>query len=110
VHLLDTNTCFYAIRRRPPDVLARLNALDADSVALSVVVALAEFKVLPLEDTSRVHFARINCELMERGQMIGPMDLLIASHALALRATLVTNNTREFRRVKGLKLENWVDG
>jgi tRNA(fMet)-specific endonuclease VapC len=132
VHLLDTNTCIYAIRKRPASVLARLNALDVDSVALSVVVAmdlevgamraearayapavrrwLAEFKVLPLEDTSRVHFARIKCDLMERGQMIGPMDLLIASHALALGATLVTNNTREFRRVKGLKLENWVDG
>jgi tRNA(fMet)-specific endonuclease VapC len=132
VHLLDTNTCIYAIRKRPPGVLARLNALDAESVALSVVVAmelevgamraeahayapavhrwLDEFKVLPLEDASRVHFARIKCDLMERGQMIGPMDLLIASHALALGATLVTNNTREFRRVKGLKLENWVDG
>jgi tRNA(fMet)-specific endonuclease VapC len=76
VHLLDTNTCIYAIRRRPPNVLARLNALDPEAVALSVVVAmelevgamraeahayapavrrwLAEFKVLPLENTLRV--------------------------------------------------------
>ena len=48
------------------------------------------------------------CELMARGQLIGPMDLLIAAHALSLGATLVTNNEREFKRVKGLKLENWV--
>ena len=131
MHLLDTNTCIYAIRRRPPGVLARLNALDADAVVLSVVVAMelevgamraeahayapavqrwiAEFKVLPLEDSAREHFARIKCDLMARRLVIGPMDLLIAAHALALGATLVTTNVREFRRVKGLKLENWVD-
>jgi tRNA(fMet)-specific endonuclease VapC len=130
VHLLDTNTCIYAIRRRPPSVLARLNAIDADAVALSVVVAmelevgamraeahayapavrrwLAEFQVLPLDDGARGHFARVKCDLMARGLVIGPMDLLIAAHALALNAPLVTNNEREFRRVKGLKLENWV--
>ena len=130
MHLLDTNTCIYAIRRRPPLVQARLNALDASTVALSVVVAmelevgamraqaqayapavrrwLAAFEILPLADDSRVHFARVKCDLMARGQMIGPMDLLIAAHALAIGATLVTNNEREFRRVKGLKIENWV--
>ena len=130
MYLLDTNTCIYAIRRRPPAVLARLNELTADDVALSVVVAmelevgamraearayapavrrwLAAFKVLPLGDDAREHFARVKCELMARGQLIGPMDLLIAAHALALGATLVTNNEREFKRVKGLKLENWV--
>lgn len=131
MYLLDTNTCIYAIRRRPPGVLARLNELNADDVMLSVVVAmelevgamraqarayapavrrwLAEFKVLPLGDETREHFARVKCELMARGQLIGTMDLLIAAHALALGATLVTNNEREFKRVKGLKLVNWVD-
>jgi tRNA(fMet)-specific endonuclease VapC len=111
-------------------VLARLNALEPEAVALSVVVAmelevgamraearayapavrrwLAEFKVLPLEDSAREHFAHIKCDLMKRGLLIGTMDLLIAAHALALGATLVTNNERDFRRVKGLKLENWV--
>ena len=130
MYLLDTNTCICAIRRRPPGVQTRLNELKAADVALSVVVAmelevgamraqarayapavrrwLAEFKVLPLGDDAREHFARVKCELMARGQLIGPMDLLIAAHALALGATLVTNNEREFKRVKGLKLENWV--
>lgn len=128
--LLDTNTCIYAIRRRPPGVLARLNAVHPDQLALSVVVAMelevgamraqasayapavrawiAAFKVLPLEDAAREHFALTRCDLMARGQLIGPMDLLIAAHALALGATLVTNNQREFKRVKGLKTENWV--
>lgn len=130
MHLLDTNTCIYAIRQRPPSVLKRLNALARDSVALSVLVAmelevgamraqarayapavrrwLAEFTVLPLDNDAREHFAQTKFDLMARGQMIGPMDLLIAAHALALSATLVTNNLSEFSRVKGLKLENWV--
>lgn len=130
MHLLDTNTCIYAIRRRPPGVLARLNALNPNAVAISVVVAmelevgamraqaqayapavkrmLAELVILPLFDEARGHFARVKCDLMMRGLSIGPMDLLIAAHALALNATLVTNNEREFRRVKGLKLENWL--
>ncbi len=128
--LLDTNTCIYAIRRRPPGLQARLNSLDADHVALSVLVAmelevgamraqspayapavqawLSVFKILPLGDGAREDFARIKCDLMARGLMIGPMDLLIAAHALALGATLVTNNEREFKRVKGLRTENWV--
>ena len=130
MHLLDTNTCIYAIRRRPPGILARLNALNPDDVAISVVVAmelevgamraqatayapavkrmLAEMNILPLFDDARGHFARVKCDLMMRGLLIGPMDLLVAAHALALNATLVTHNEREFRRVKGLKLENWM--
>ena len=129
--LLDTNTCIYAIRRRPPSVQARLNALDPAQVGLSVIVAMelevgamraqakayapavrrwvAAFNVLSLDDQARQHYARVKCELMARGLLIGPMDLLIAAHALALDATLVTNNEREFRRVKGLKIENWLN-
>ena len=128
--LLDTSTCIYVIRRRPPSVQLRLNALAPDEVALSVVVAmelevgamraqaqayapavrrwLAAFKVLPLGDSAREYFARVKRDLMVRGQLIGPMDLLIAAHALSLDATLVTNNEREFKRVKGLKIENWI--
>lgn len=130
MHLLDTNTCIYAIRKRPPGVLRRLNELEPDQVALSVIVAMelevgafrtgnpavadaarrwiSEFTVLPLADTARVHFARTKSELLDIGLVIGPMDLLLAAHALALDATLVTNNEREFRRVDGLKIENWV--
>lgn len=130
MHLLDTNTCIYAIRRRPPAVLAHLNALEPDAVAISVIVAmelevgamraearayapavrrwLNELTVLPLTDVARQHFARVKCDLMARGELIGPMDLLIAAQALALGATLVTNNRREFSRVEGLRLENWV--
>ena len=131
MHFLDTNTCIYVIRRRPPSVFARLNALSPDAIALSVVVAmelevggmrahspayapavkrlLAEFNILPLTDEAREHFVRVKCDLLKRGLLIGPMDLLIAAHALSLDATLVTNNVREFKRVAGLKLENWIE-
>ncbi len=130
MHLLDTNTCIYAIRRRPPGVLARLNALNPNAIAISVVVAmelevgamraqaqayapavkrmLTEINILPLLDDAREHFARVKCDLMIRGLLIGPLDLLVAAHALAINATLVTNNERELKRVKGLKLENWL--
>lgn len=130
VYLLDTNTCIYVIRRRPPSVHAQLNQLDADEIGLSVLVAMelevgamraqahsyapavrrfiAAFNVLPLTDTARSHFATARCDLMQRGVLIGPMDLLIAAHALALDATLVTNNEREFKRVRGLRTANWL--
>ena len=130
MHLLDTNTCIYAIRKRPPDVLRRLNQLGSDEVALSVIVAMelevgasrtqnptvaesvrrwiSEFKILPVDDEARPHFARTKAQLLDKGIVIGPMDLLIAAHALALGAILVTNNEREFRRVEGLMIENWT--
>ena len=107
---------------------ARLNALNSDAVAISVVVAmelevgairaqakayapavkrlLVGLNILPLTDNARGHFARVKRDSMMRGLLIGPMDLLVAAHALAVNATVVTNNAREFRRAKGLKLEN----
>lgn len=131
MRLLDTNTCVYAIRRRPPAVFERLAAAEVDDgVALSVVTAyelqvgavrasghrystlveefLGEFRLLPLEAEVRRVYALHRVALERTGQMIGPLDMLIAAHALMLDATLVTNNVREFRRVKGLKIENWV--
>jgi predicted nucleic acid-binding protein len=54
------------------------------------------------------HYGRLRSELEKRGSPIGAYDLLIAAHAIALRLILVTNNVREFRRVSGLRLENWV--
>lgn len=82
---------------------------QAQTYAPAVRRMLAEFNIIPLLDDARDHFARVKCDLITRGLLIGPMDLLVAAHALALDATLVTNNVREFTRVKGLKLEHWVD-
>ena len=130
MYLLDTNTCVDVIRRRPDAAFRRLDETAADEVALSVITALeleigalraqgrrysdavrrflGEFSILPLEDSAREAYGRLRTGLERRGEAIGAHDMLIAAHALALDATLVTNNEREFRRVKGLKIENWV--
>lgn len=132
MRLLDTNICVYIIRRRPPTVYEQLARVEAEGVALSVVTALElqvgavrasahryaaliedfldAFDVLPLDDAVRPIYARERVALERAGQKIGPMDMLIAAHALAIGATLVTNNVREFSRIPGLKLENWAEG
>ena len=130
MYLLDTNICVYVIRKRPEAVYRRLSGVATRAVALSVVTAfelevgalrtqgrhyseavrlfLAEFSVLPLEDSARSAYAQLRTALERRGERIGAHDMLIAAHALALHATLVTNNEKEFRRVKGLIIENWA--
>ena len=130
MYLLDTNTCVYVIRQRPEAAFRRLNEAPPEAVALSVITAfeleigalraqgrrysesvrrfLEEFSILPLEDSAREAYGRLRTGLERRGEAIGAHDMLIAAHALALDATLVTNNEREFKRIKGLKIENWV--
>ncbi len=130
MYLLDTNICVYVIRKRPESVFRRLSNIDGRGVAISVITAfelevgalrsqgkryseavrlfIAELPVLPLEDSARAAYGQLRTTLERRGEIIGAYDMLIAAHALALNATLVTNNEKEFKRVKGLKVENWV--
>jgi len=130
VILLDTNICIYAINRRSPGTLAPLRAFQAGDVGISAVtyaelrfgvensarsdsnlVALERF-LLPLEilafdaEAAR-HCGRVRAILKRAGTPIGGNDLLIAAHALSVGATLVTNNAREFNRVRGLHVEQW---
>ena len=130
MYLLDTNICVHVIRKRPESAYRRLSNIGKRGVAISVVTAfelevgalraqgthysqavrlfIAEFPVLPLEDSARTAYGQLRTVLERRGEVIGAYDMLIAAHALALDATLVTNNEKEFKRVKGLKVENWV--
>ena len=130
MYLLDTNTCVYAIRQRPEPVYQRLSDCAGEIVALSVVTAfeleigalrvqgrgyseairkfLREFSVLPLEDAARDAYGQLRTRLERQGERIGAHDMLIAAHAIALGATLVTNNEKEFKRVKGPRIENWI--
>lgn len=130
-YLLDTNICIYLIRRRPPQVLDRFQRCAIGDIGLSTVTvaeleygaAKSEFPAknrqaleaftLPLEivsfDTAAaVAYGSVRADLERQGIPIGAMDLLIAAHALSLGVILVTNNTREFARVQGLPVENWV--
>lgn len=128
--LLDTNICIYIINARPPEVLARFHAYRLGEIGISSVVAaelaygvaksgsarnrsalemfLAPLEVLPFDDRAVWAYGDLRAELERLGQPIGAMDTMIAAHALAVDAVLVTNNTREFSRVSGLRLENWV--
>jgi len=80
------------------------------STALGVRVdqMLASIEVLPLEAGADTRYGEVRGDLERRGQLIGPNDMLLAAHALALDAVMVTDNVEEFRRVKGLRVENWL--
>jgi tRNA(fMet)-specific endonuclease VapC len=129
--LLDTNICIYIRRKKPAEVLRRFRRLKAGEVALSVITfgelvygaeksapraaalellreLVQELPVMGLPETAAESYGTIRAELERKGQMIGNNDLWIAAHAKAAGLTLVTNNEREFRRVRGLKVENWA--
>jgi tRNA(fMet)-specific endonuclease VapC len=129
--LLDTNSCVDHLRHGPASrVTAKLAAAAPGSVVLcSVVVGelhygahrsvrkaetLSQvqdfcrgFPSIPFDDQAAEEYGRLRAHLAASGTVIGPNDLLIAAIALANDMTLVTNNTREFSRVPGLKLEDW---
>lgn len=132
-YLLDTDTCIYAINRHPgyERVLAHMDGLLYGQVLISIVTLceleagivkstrhdhnrrrvehfIARLEVAPLDEPVAKRYGDVRAFLERRGKQIGPLDTLIAAHALSLGTTLVTNNTREFSRVPGLKLQNWV--
>jgi tRNA(fMet)-specific endonuclease VapC len=130
-YLLDTNICIYIRQRRPEEVLRRFRRLRPGEAALSVITygellygaaksaqraaALERLRelvhllpALPLPETAAETYGTIRAELESKGEMIGNNDLWIAAHALAGGLTLVTNNEKEFRRVRGLKIQNWA--
>lgn len=129
-YLLDTNVVSELVRRPNGEVATRVASLAPSDFGISIVVAaelrygaerrgsrrlsrqleavLAAIEVLPIETPVDRHYGAIRNELESAGNPISHNDLLIAAHARALGATLVTNNVREFRRVRGLAVENWL--
>ena len=129
--LLDTNICIYIIKQQPPAVLERFSGFAIGDVGISVFTlaeleygvsksrdvkknrhALEQF-IAPLEvarfdKEAAAAYGTIRAHLEQKGQPIGSMDLLIAAHARSLDVHLVTNNESEFKRVPGLRIENWV--
>jgi tRNA(fMet)-specific endonuclease VapC len=129
--MLDTNTCIAIIKRKPPQVLKRFSAYKVGEIGISWVTlaelefgvaksqhvetnqtALDEF-VLPLEiadldrEAARV-YGRIRAMLATQGTPVGALDMMIGAHALSLGVTLATSNTREFSRIKGLTVVDWL--
>lgn len=129
--LLDTNICIHLIRERSPEALSRFEDYEVGELGVSTLTvselyygvqkssrtednreALERF-LTPLEladfDAGDAKaYGRVRATLESRGEPIGPLDTLIAAHAVALGVTLVTNNTREFERVPGLHTEDWT--
>jgi tRNA(fMet)-specific endonuclease VapC len=132
VILLDTNICIHIINARPAAVLERFRQYRMGEIGVSCVVAaelaygvvksgssrnrqalemfLAPLIILPFDEAVIWAYGELRAELERRGTPIGSLDTMIAAHAIRQQALLVTNNTREFARVPGLRLENWLPG
>jgi tRNA(fMet)-specific endonuclease VapC len=131
VYMLDTDISSYIMKRSHDSVLKRLQTVPVGDVSISAITKselmygvevsprkqqdrmaldayLKHVEVLDYPDEAALHYGQIRAALKVAGDMIGANDLLIAAHARSLGFTLVTNNTREFGRVPGLKLENWT--
>ncbi len=129
-YLLDTNICIYIIKKKPDQVLKKLISQDISNISISSItlseleygiekssfkernrLALTEFlapiAILPYNDYAALAYGKIRFFLEKKGIAIGPLDTLIGAHALSIKATLVTNDHREFERIPGLKVENW---
>ncbi len=131
MYLLDTNICAYFISGRHPSVLKKWREKDPKDVFISSIVAgelaygvahssrvesnratltafLSNMQVMPWDEQAIWQFGMEKSRLRKLGTPISEIDLLLGCQALALDATFVTNNTKEFERIEGLKLENWV--
>jgi tRNA(fMet)-specific endonuclease VapC len=131
VYMLDTDIASYIMKRSNPSVLKKLSTIQTEDICISAIVqaelmlgvelsprrtkdelALASLlgylQTLDYPAGAALDYAQIRAQLHRKGTMIGANDLFIAAHARYQGLTLVTNNTREFKRVPGLKIENWA--
>jgi tRNA(fMet)-specific endonuclease VapC len=129
-YMLDSNICIHIINHASPKLIARLVKHEGDLCISTIVAAelqfgaaksaaqkknrasLAEFlaplEILPFDEDAAASYGDLRATLEKSGKPIDPLDTLIAAHALSLGATVVTNNLREFQRVKGLRVESWA--
>jgi tRNA(fMet)-specific endonuclease VapC len=130
-YLLDTNTCIYIINKKPASAIRKIQTRQPEQVAISSITIaeleygvarsqqpernrvallgfLMPFTILDFDHEAATFYGIIRSSLEKVGKPIGPMDLLLAAQARARNMVLVTNNLREFKRVEGLRVENWV--
>lgn len=129
-YLLDTNICIFALKTPSPALRQKLRATTPADIAVSAITAaelrfgadnssrkkenhrildnfLDNFAVLTFDEPATRAYGEIRAVLRRKGKPVGPLDTLIAAHAISANLTLVTNNTRELRRVPGLSVEDW---
>ena len=130
-YMFDTNICIYLIRKKPVQVIKRLQNTNISEIGISVITLseleygvakssnktqnrmaiaefLAPFEIVPFTESAAAEYGEIRAFLEKKGTPIGAYDMMIAAHALSLNLTLVTNNIREFERIPKLQFENWV--
>ncbi len=130
-YMLDTNICIYAIKHKPEKVFQRLQEIEPEDVCISSVtyaelvhgveksaaveknrlalsMLLANIEILDFDTRAAECYGKIRADLEKKGTPIGSFDMMIAGHANSFGYTVVTNNTREFERVKDLRIENWA--
>lgn len=130
MYMLDTNICIFAIKKRPVTILANLQTHKPSDICISSItyaelchgveksqardrnrlaltMFLSNISIIPFDESVAMEYGRVRAALEKNGTPIGPLDTQIAAHAKSLGMTLVTNNTREFERVKGLMIEDW---
>ena len=130
-YMLDTNICIYIIKHQPENVIQKFMEHNPDDICISAItyaelvhgveksqarennrialmLLLSEIQIVSFDDLAAQVYGMVKADLHKKGTPIGPLDTLIAAHAKALNLTLVTNNTKEFARVDGLELEDWV--
>lgn len=128
-YMLDTNTCIFIIKKNE-NVLSRLKKIDFKEICISSITLseleygvaksinyeknkkaledfIYNFSILSFDSDATYEYGKIRADLEKTGSPIGSMDMLIAAHAKSQKLILVTNNTKEFIRVDGLKIEDW---
>ena len=131
-YMLDTNICIYAIKHKPEKVFQQLQKHDPSEICISAItyaelvhgveksaavernrlalyLLLANIDILDFDVDAANDYGKIRAELEMKGTPIGPLDMMIAGHARSLGFTIVTNNVKEFSRVRHLKIENWAE-
>ena len=133
-YLFDTNICIYLINNKYDYLISKIVETGIEEIAVSTItiaeleygiaksktlhkeenrIALMEFllpfKILSFEQTNAYEYGVIRSELQLQGKVIGNMDILIGAQAISNDLILVTNNVKEFKRIKGIKIENWIE-
>lgn len=131
-YMLDTNICIYAIKHKPEKVFIKLQEHDPSEICISSItyaelvhgveksqaveknrvalaLLLANIEIMKFDSLAAQFYGKIRADLEKAGTPIGPLDMLIAGHAKSLGYIVVTNNVKEFNRVKDLKVENWAE-
>jgi len=132
IYLIDTNICIYLMNQKPSQVIQKFKNTEVGQIGISTITVselnygvaksnckkqnaqrleefLTPFEILPYDEAASRYYGMIRADLESQGKVIGPLDMLISAHALSKDLVLVTNNEKEFLRIKSLKVEKWAE-